>query len=194
MSRKYCAGFEFRSFRRIRLKGISTFRTLAARSPHALMLLGGMKFVRPTHVASLFSSPLPGLSHWRFCPACEDRPMRLLVLVVVTSLGAGPSLAQTNIGGSSASGAAPGSPDGNPTSLNHRLPSGAVPPAEDPQRPSLHPQPNLHDSAVADCRGMWDAGTHMTKQQWSNTCKRIQTRLDNLDVEAIMPKAKTQVR
>jgi hypothetical protein len=116
--------------------------------------------------------------------------MRLFVLVFVTCLGAGPSLAQTNIGGSSA----PGSPDGNPTSLNHRLSSGAVPPAEDPQRPSLRPQPNPHDSAVADCRGMWDAGTHMTREAWSNTCERIQTRLDNLDVEAIMPKAKTQVR
>jgi len=34
----------------------------------------------------------------------------------------------------------------------------------------------------------------MTRQAWSNTCKRIQTRLDNLDVEAIMPKAKAQVR
>jgi hypothetical protein len=63
--------------------------------------------------------------------------MRLLVLVIVTSLGAGPSLAQTNIGGSSA---------------------------------AARPQPNLHDSAVADCRGMWDAGTHMTRQAWSNTC------------------------
>jgi hypothetical protein len=41
---------------------------------------------------------------------------------------------------------------------------------------------------------MWDAGTHMTKQQWSNTCKRIQTRLDNLGVEATMPKAKVQIR
>jgi hypothetical protein len=56
-----CAGFGFRSFRRIRLKRISTFRTLAARSPHALMLSGGMKFVCRTHLASLFSSPLPRL-------------------------------------------------------------------------------------------------------------------------------------
>jgi hypothetical protein len=37
-------------------------------------------------------------------------------------------------------------------------------------------------------------GRHMTQQAWSNTCKRNQTRLDNLDVEAIMPKAKAQVR
>jgi hypothetical protein len=41
---------------------------------------------------------------------------------------------------------------------------------------------------------MWDAGTHMTKQQWSNTCKRIQTRLDNLGAETTMPKAKVQLR
>ena len=53
--------FGFRSFRRIRLKRISTFRTLAARSPHALMLLGGMKSVCRTHMPSLFSSPLPRL-------------------------------------------------------------------------------------------------------------------------------------
>jgi hypothetical protein len=120
--------------------------------------------------------------------------MRLLVLVIVTSLGIAPSLAQTNVGGSSASATALGSPDGNPTSLNHRLPSAAAPPPEEPHRPTLRPQPNLHDSAVADCRGMWDAGTHMTRHAWSNTCKRIQTRLDNLDVEAIVAKGKARVR
>ena len=121
--------------------------------------------------------------------------MRLLVLVIVTSLGTGPSLAQTNVGGSSASAAGAGSPDGNPTSLSHRLPSAAVPPpAEEPQRPLPTPAQNPHDSAVAACIEMWDAGTHMTKQQWSNTCKRIQSRLDNLGVEATMPKAKVQIR
>ena len=108
--------------------------------------------------------------------------MRLLVLVIVTGLGTGPALAQTNGGGSSASAAGAGSPDGNPTSLNHRLPSAALPPAQE------------HDRALAACKEMWDAGTHMTKQQWSNTCKRIQTRLDNLGAETTMPKAKVQLR
>jgi len=37
---------------------------------------------------------------------------------------------------------------------------------------------------------MWDSGTHMTKQEWLRSCKRVQTRLDSLDVEAIMPKTK----
>ena len=119
--------------------------------------------------------------------------MRLLVLVIVTSLGTGSSLAQTNVGGSSVSAAGAGSPDSNPTSLSHRLPSAAAPPAEVPQKPLPTPAQNPHDSAVA-CIEMWDAGTHMTKQQWSNTCKRIQSRLDNLGVEAIMPKAKAQIR
>jgi len=54
------------------------------------------------------------------------------------------------------------------------------------------PPLRLHDSAVVDCMQMWDSGTHMTKQEWSRTCKRVQTRLDSLDVEAIMPKTKTQ--
>jgi len=51
------------------------------------------------------------------------------------------------------------------------------------------PEASMHatGSAVADskaeCIKMWDAGTHMTKQQWANTCARIQTRLENLKVE-----------
>jgi hypothetical protein len=44
----------------------------------------------------------------------------------------------------------------------------------------------LHDSGVGDCIQMWDSGTHMTKQEWSHACRRVQTRLDNLDVDAIM--------
>jgi Tat protein secretion system quality control protein TatD with DNase activity len=30
---------------------------------------------------------------------------------------------------------------------------------------------------------MWDAATHMTKQQWAQTCERIQIRLENLRIE-----------
>ena len=50
----------------------------------------------------------------------------------------------------------------------------------------------LHDSAVVDCMHMWDSGTHMTKQEWSRACKRVQTRLDSLDGDAIMRATKTQ--
>ena len=39
------------------------------------------------------------------------------------------------------------------------------------------------DDSKAECIKMWDAGTHMSKQEWANTCARIQTRLENLRVE-----------
>jgi hypothetical protein len=49
-------------------------------------------------------------------------------------------------------------------------------------------------SAVADCMGLWDKGTHMTKAEWLATCKRIQGRLDNLKVDpvAVSPPPKRQ--
>ncbi len=37
--------------------------------------------------------------------------------------------------------------------------------------------------AKAECMRLWDAGTHMSKREWSATCDRIQSRLDNLKVE-----------
>jgi hypothetical protein len=49
----------------------------------------------------------------------------------------------------------------------------------------------LHDSGVGDCMEMWDSGTHMTKQEWSRACKRVQIRLDNLNVDVITRVRKT---
>ena len=36
---------------------------------------------------------------------------------------------------------------------------------------------------IAECMRLWDAATHMSKQQWAQTCERIQTRLENLRIE-----------
>jgi hypothetical protein len=36
---------------------------------------------------------------------------------------------------------------------------------------------------IAECMRLWDAATHMSKQQWARTCERIQTRLENLRIE-----------
>ena len=58
-----------------------------------------------------------------------------------------------------------------------------------PNRPQSREE--AHDSAVADCMRMWDFGTHMTKQAWLRTCKRIETRLDNLNVDVVKPSAET---
>jgi hypothetical protein len=34
-----------------------------------------------------------------------------------------------------------------------------------------------------ECVGLWDAGTHMSKPEWSQTCHRIENRLEHLQVE-----------
>jgi len=49
------------------------------------------------------------------------------------------------------------------------------------QRPAGLAQPapeeaskrNSHEAAVADCVRMWDSATHMTKTEWSQTCRRV---------------------
>ena len=42
---------------------------------------------------------------------------------------------------------------------------------------------SARDAAVADCEGMWDRGTHMTRQEWSRTCRRVQDRLRLLELK-----------
>jgi len=36
-----------------------------------------------------------------------------------------------------------------------------------------------------------DSGTHMTKKDWLRTCMRIETRLDDLNIDAVMPETKS---
>jgi hypothetical protein len=36
--------------------------------------------------------------------------------------------------------------------------------------------------AVADCEAMWDRATHMTRKEWSRTCRRVQLRLQKLEL------------
>jgi hypothetical protein len=121
--------------------------------------------------------------------------MRLLLIAFVTfSVGAGATCVQ----------AAPGSPPVNPATLTKAelptlrlLPSATPPMVISPHRaPPGVPQSRQknYDRDVADCMQMWDSGTHMTKLQWASTCKRVQTRLDNLNVDAMMPKTMTRVR
>jgi hypothetical protein len=39
-----------------------------------------------------------------------------------------------------------------------------------------------HAAAIANCEAMWDSATHMTKTEWSRTCRRVQNRLRKLEV------------
>jgi hypothetical protein len=37
-------------------------------------------------------------------------------------------------------------------------------------------------AAIANCEGMWDRGTHMSREQWSRTCRRVQARLKQMEL------------
>ena len=39
-----------------------------------------------------------------------------------------------------------------------------------------------HAAAIANCEAMWDRTTHMTKMEWSRTCRRVQNRLRQLEL------------
>jgi hypothetical protein len=41
---------------------------------------------------------------------------------------------------------------------------------------------NPANQTVADCMRLWDRETHMTKQEWSRTCRRINRRVNNAEV------------
>lgn len=110
--------------------------------------------------------------------------MRLLLIpMVLCSLGAD-AYAQ----------AIPTPPSTTPSLTTLRL----LPAAPSPGGISPHRQfpsgPQSYDGAIADCMQMWDSGTHMTRQDWARTCKRVQSRLDNLKVDWLMPKTTRQVR
>ena len=40
-----------------------------------------------------------------------------------------------------------------------------------------------YEAAVADCEEMWDRGTHMSKQDWSRTCRRVQDRFRRYELK-----------
>jgi hypothetical protein len=38
------------------------------------------------------------------------------------------------------------------------------------------------ETAITDCESIWDRGTHMTKKDWSCTCRRVQDRIQQLEL------------
>jgi hypothetical protein len=100
----------------------------------------------------------------------EENFMRILIaasLAVAANVGA--ASAQTNPLPPASASAPPG------TSIT---PAKPLSPAE-----AALAAKTTADQNIADCMRLWDKGTHMSRQEWSSTCKRIQTRLQNLKVE-----------
>ena len=40
-----------------------------------------------------------------------------------------------------------------------------------------------YKAAVTNCEEMWDRGTHMSKQDWSRTCRRVQDRFRRYELK-----------
>jgi hypothetical protein len=56
-------------------------------------------------------------------------------------------------------------------------------PIANPRASAMEPtKQSAHETAITDCEGMWDSGTHMTKRDWSQTCRRVQDRLKQLEL------------
>jgi len=54
----------------------------------------------------------------------------------------------------------------------------AAPPADaQTSRATIAAEKKAQEAAVADCEQMWDSRTHMSRQDWSRTCRRVQDRL-----------------
>ena len=70
-------------------------------------------------------------------------------------------------------------------SVGAGLPELVVPPKPgvDPRSTVVQPtKQSAHETAIADCKQMWDRGTHMDKRDWSQTCRRVQDRLRQLEL------------
>jgi hypothetical protein len=39
-----------------------------------------------------------------------------------------------------------------------------------------------HAAAIANCEAMWEQATHMTRKDWARACRRVQTRLQQLEL------------
>ena len=98
--------------------------------------------------------------------------MRVVVTTLALVLSAGAALAQTGsvTPGPSAPAAGSAAPAKSAADASGKAPRTGKSAVEE---------------AKADCMRLWDKGTHMSKREWSSTCDRIQTRLDNLKIESL---------
>ena len=88
-------------------------------------------------------------------------------------------------GGTPPPGAAtPGAPTGADPNLPATASGGRPQPGgANSSEQSTRTGKNPINERYVDCVKLWDSETHMSKSDWSNTCRRIENRLQNLQVE-----------
>lgn len=58
-----------------------------------------------------------------------------------------------------------------------------APPVVSSAKPPVEPgRVQAYAAAIASCEGMWDRGAHMTRKEWSRTCRRVQDRLQQMEL------------
>jgi hypothetical protein len=72
--------------------------------------------------------------------------------------------------------------------------TGAISDKTTKAKETVAPRPRDRTTDIADCIALWDAGTHMTRQEWARTCRRVQSRLENLKLDGVAPLAKTPLK
>jgi len=50
---------------------------------------------------------------------------------------------------------------------------------------------NPMNETLRSCLNMWDSATHMSRQEWARACRRVENRLQNLQVEADLSDLRT---
>jgi hypothetical protein len=102
-----------------------------------------------------------------------------------------PSPSPTTAAPGQQGGPAIGAPaSGAPAGLDPNLPatsSGARPQpgGANSSEQSARTGKNPINERYADCVKLWDRDTHMSRADWSRTCRRIENRLQNLQVESL---------
>jgi hypothetical protein len=46
---------------------------------------------------------------------------------------------------------------------------------------AVRPGGQANNKEYNDCLALWDAKTHMTRQEWSATCRRVQSRINTIN-------------
>jgi hypothetical protein len=81
-------------------------------------------------------------------------------------------------------------------------PAPAQPPTQQPTTPTPMATTPATPGPVArgpeqeyrECLALWDAKTHMTRSEWAATCRRIQTRLNDITAQTQVNQGRRRVR
>jgi hypothetical protein len=147
----------------------------------------------PTAPGARAATPGAGVSPSAPSPAAPLNtevfpPSRLLQAPAPSSTSPGQSGSPAQSGAAASAPPAGSASPGAPTAPDPNLPATASGGRPQPGGANSSPQSgrtgkNPIGERYADCIKLWDSQTHMSRVDWARTCRRIENRLQNLQVE-----------